>query len=153
MIRKEMKNFGYCLRHFFLNLAFLLSHLKHIPRARRNLEMIANSIRHLDDLDDFIKKIFKYKKDIKDMRPWVINFAIKEYRDDCDGIAAFSKWISRKRHWKAEYWSLFGKNWGHALCLITWMDSVYIADTKGVRPFISWVKNFPRATRKIKRWY
>jgi len=148
-----MKNFGYCIRHFFLNLAFLLSHLKHIPRARRRLKIVANSIRHLDDLAGFIKNSFVYKAEKVDMRSWVVNFAIKHYKDDCDGIAAFSKWISRKRHWKAEYWSVFGKNWGHALCLVTWMNAIYIADTKGVRPFMSWKKNFPRATRRIKRWY
>jgi len=148
-----MKNFGYCLRHFFLNLAFLLSHLKHIPRARRRLKIVANNIRHLDDLAGFIKNGFVYKAEKVDMRSWVVNFAIKHYKGDCDDISGFIKWIAGKRHWKAEYWSVFGKNWGHALCLITWMGNVYIADTKGVRPFKSWKKNFPKIIKKKKRWY
>lgn len=148
-----MKNFGYCLRHFFLNLAFLLFHLKHIPRARRRLKIVVNSIRYLDDLAGFIKNGFVYKAEKVDMRSWVVNFAIKRWHGDCDDIASFSKWIAGKRNWKAEYWSVFGKDWGHAICLVTWMGTVYIADTKGVRPFISWKKNFPRATKKIRRWY
>jgi len=72
---------------------------------------------------------------------------------NCDGWAAFAKWVARKKHWRAEYWSLFRKGWGHAVCLIWQGNVIFLMDTKGVRRFHSWKRHFPRMERRIKRWY
>ena len=149
-----MRNLLYCYKHFLRNLFYLICHLKHIKRGKKRLKLVRNSIGNIVNLNSFIKNIFVYERDKHgDMRPWMINFAIKNFHDDCDGIAAFSKWIGKKKHWKPEYWSLFGDNWGHAICIAYCIGVKFIADTKEVRKFISWEVNFPKAKRRIKRWY
>jgi len=150
-----MRNFAYCIKQFTLNLVYLLWHLKRANKRRWKLKQIFDSIGIAQEIGIIYDMTFHYKKDrfFRDWRPWMINLAIKDFRDDCDGWAAFAKWVARKKGWRAEYWSLFGKGWGHAVCLIWQKNVCFIADTQGVRKFILWKVNFPKAKRRIKRWY
>lgn len=150
-----MKNFGYCIKQFVLNLIYLLWHLKQAGKRRWKLKQLLNSIGIASDIGTIYDTTFHYVKDrfFRDWRSWMVNLAIKDFRGDCDDFSAFAKWIARKKGWRAEYWSIFAKGWGHAVCLIWQGNVIFLLDTNGVRRFHSWKRHFPRATRKIKRWY
>lgn len=103
----------------------------------------------------YLGKAPVYDIEVKDNHNFVLSTGVIVH--NCDGYAAFAKWVARKKGWRAEYWSIYGeksgKKWGHAVCLIWQGNVIFLMDTNGVRRFHSWKRHFPRATRRIKRWY
>ena len=56
------------------------------------LEYTAASVNDLSDVQKFLKN-FRYKKEPFDWTPWPSTMVLRDYADDCDGAAAWGKWL------------------------------------------------------------
>ena len=146
-------NYRYVVVNTTTNIFYFITHFWKYFKARKEKKKIGNKNFTLDELNVFLKTMFTYTSEGWDWRPWVITLFMRNLHDDCDGVAAFIKWKTKRLGWKPEFWSLFGLGWGHAVCRFTVNGKEYVADRKGVKTFLSWVVNFPSATKTIKRWY
>ena len=152
------ENFRYVVVNLVLNLFTLLKHIGRLPRGIRQMSRLRRKPWNLAEIDFYLTLMLKYRSEVTDMRSWMLTLAEtwdgENLWGDCDDFAAFAKWAVGRAGYKAEFWSIFGKGWGHAVCLIRTVDGGrYVADTKGIRDFTSWEENFPSSTRQKKRWY
>ena len=146
-------NLGYTIDNTICNLVYLLIHAWKIPAGLRRLRWARQKKSSIAGLKEFINDEFIYTPEKIDYRSWVLCFAMRHWRGDCDDIASLSKWLMKRGGYETAYFSLFSKGWGHAVCLF-WIegDRYWVADTGGVKPFTSW-SMYPKAERKIRRWY
>jgi hypothetical protein len=89
--------------------------------VKKELLRLINSVKDISDIDRELLK-FRWTKDrCIDWKPWISVFLYRDKRDDCDGAAAYTKFLCDLAKVEAEVIVLIGIGWkteNHAVCLV-----------------------------------
>lgn len=113
---------------FFVNCWWWLWHLNRLSKARTDKRLI-----RVECIQDIINhmKLFTWRSEKIEWRPWIITIIANDLSDDCDGAAEYGKWLIKKLGHKADVYNLWktGSHFGHAVCYSRDLDLLISNDS------------------------